>query len=864
MIKVTSLKRRIVVQFLVLLLPVLALLALQTLSELRRNAVVRAGVEAHNKAASLRDAYRSFTDGAADAVDSGALATSRIDALRHAAEHARALAALDAAHAPAPAFVDRLTQLHASLAVDAGIDNLQRWRAAVITLRKQVEALYGDTERRLDQAIADALDQSAFVIRAVVLGALLVLGVAALFVMQMIRGLTEPLEVAVLVANRISAGTPVAASDFQARADIDNLLASLQRMSGSLDRYRDDSTRQRLGLEEKVEQLNRSQRSLAEAQRLARLGNWSWSLDQPRPYWSEEMYRVLGIEASGRASWRRFLGAIASQERNQVRAEFALLRSAPRRFAVEHRIAHPQGGTCIVVHQGGSEVDASGRVTRLFGSVQDITERKQAEDQIRKLALFDPLTQLPNRRHFKEHVRLAIERAQRSKVPLAVMFVDLDRFKRINETLGHGVGDELLREAADRISECVRGEDLVGHDSDWIDNLDGVSPAEVRLVARQGGDEFTVLLSNLRQHSDAARVAQRITQRIAEPIMVGGNELFVTASIGIAVYPDDGSSVDHLLRHADAAMYEAKRKGKNTFQFFTGELHAAAFEKLKIEKDLRRAIERNQFVLHYQPKVDTRSGAITGVEALIRWQHPEWGLVAPGRFIPVAEEAGLIVAVGDWVLSAACQQLALWREAGRSEISMAINLASPSFHRPMLARQIGAELERWRLPPASLVIEVTESMLMQDVEVALPILHALRKLGVHLAIDDFGTGYSSLSYLQRFPISQLKVDQSFVRHLVDSRDHAAIAKAVISLGHSLNLETVAEGVETAAQAAILARLGCTMMQGYYFARPAAAADITQLLRSGAPFPGQMASMKMDTAAARVEHLARQLAVQGHT
>jgi EAL domain-containing protein (putative c-di-GMP-specific phosphodiesterase class I) len=323
--------------------------------------------------------------------------------------------------------------------------------------------------------------------------------------------------------------------------------------------------------------------------------------------------------------------------------------------------------------------------------------------------------------------------------------------------------------------------------------------------------------------------------QIAEPISIAGYELFVTASIGIAQFPDHGADVDHLLRHADAAMYEAKRLGKNQFRFFTEELHAASFEKLSLEKELRRAIERDQFVLHYQPKVDAQTLAINGVEALIRWQHPEWGLVPPSRFIPVAEEAGLIVAIGDWVLSAACRQVAAWRDAGLPPVTVAVNLASPSFRVPNLARQIGAELARWRLSPASLVIEVTESLLMHDVEAAIAVLHELRALGVRLAIDDFGTGYSSLSYLMRFPIDQLKVDQSFVRHLEESRDHAAIAKAVISLGRALEIETVAEGVETTAQAARLIALRCTTLQGYLFARPMPADDVTRLLRLPAPF-----------------------------
>jgi predicted signal transduction protein with EAL and GGDEF domain len=837
MIRATSLKRRIVVQFLALLLPLLSLLAVQIASEWRRNESVRAQAEIHSQAGSLRDAYRGFVDGAADAVDSGALTHSRLGKLREAAGYAHTLAPLDGGLA------QRLDRLHDAIASDLGIANLERSREAIAQTRREVESIYLSTDAALERTINESLQQSARISGTVALGALILLAVAALFVRQMIRGLTEPLEVAVRVAQRIGSGERVAAEDFRARADIDQLLASLLRMSVSLDHYRDESARHRRILEEKVAQLDRSRQSLAEAQRLAQLGNWSWAVDDALPQWSDEMFGVLGIARDARPGWRRLLRAFAPEQRAELRAELARLRAAPRRFTLEQRIESRGGGARIVVHQGGSEADASGRVVRLFGSVQDISDRKRAEDQIRRLALFDSLTRLPNRRCFKEHVRHAIERAQRSRGALAVMFIDLDRFKQINDTLGHGVGDELLREVADRLRACVRASDAIGRDSVWADDLDDAAPDTGHVVARLGGDEFTVLLANMPQEADVGRVARRIAAQIAEPISIAGYELFVTASIGIAQFPDHGADVDHLLRHADAAMYEAKRLGKNQFRFFTEELHAASFEKLTLEKELRRAIERDQLVLHYQPKVDAQTLAINGVEALIRWQHPEWGLVPPSRFIPVAEEAGLIVAIGDWVLSAACRQVAAWRDAGLPPVTVAVNLASPSFRVPNLARQIGAELARWRLSPASLVIEVTESLLMHDVEAAIAVLHELRALGVRLAIDDFGTGYSSLSYLMRFPIDQLKVDQSFVRHLEQSREHAAIAKAVISLGRALEIETVAEGVETAAQAARLIAMRCSTLQGYWFARPMPPDGVTQLLRLPAPFAERSAAMR---------------------
>lgn len=836
MIKATSLKRRIIAQFLVLLLPMLAVLAFQTISELQRNAGVQRAVEAHQFAASLRDAYRRFADGAADAIDLGTLARPRVDALLEAAGHAKELAKLDAGQLTLADFGAALSRLHSSLTADPGVDNLNRWREAIVQARQRVDEVYAYNEKALDRLITDSLVQAARSRHLVIAAVLLVLGALIWFVRQMIRGLTEPLEVAVRVANRITEGERVAAADFRCAADIDNLLASLQRMNDSLDRYRDEAARQRRGLEEKIEQLATSQRSLAEAQQLAHLGNWNWEPELSAAHWSDQMHRLVGGALSAaQPTWRRFLRAVPPAERDELRARFVELRAAPRAFSIEHRIVDVRGEERIVVHQGYSEADASGRVVRLIGSVQDITERKHA--------LHDPLTRLPNRRFFTEHLRKAVERAKRNNAIAAVMFIDLDRFKRINDTLGHDVGDELLCEAAERIVHCVRGRDTVARNSDWAPGLDPAASAERRMVARLGGDEFTVLLSDLNDGADAGRVARRVTSRLAEAFVIRGNELFVTASVGIAVFPQDGDNVDQLLSHADAAMYEAKRKGKNTFQFFTRELHAAGFDKLMVEKELRHAIEREQFVLHYQPKVDAASGAIVGVEALIRWGHPDWGLLPPARFVPLAEELGLIVPVGDWVLESACRQASEWRRAAQADVPVAINLASPSLRKPKLVRDVASALRRHGLPASCLVIEVTESLLMQEFEGTQRTLRGLRELGVRLAIDDFGTGYSSLSHLQHLPVDQLKIDRSFVSHVVDSSNHAAIVRAVVTLGRSIGLETIAEGVETAAQAGALIGLRCPMMQGYLFSVPLPADAMASLLRSPAPFRRQLSELQ---------------------
>jgi len=772
----------------------LALLAWQQRAESERATAQQQCRDTHRAAIALDDAYRELV---LQAERGGAQSPSAASLMHSALRRANELAqrgARDCAPVAATTLSARLQALQGEgdLAAPASRHGMLRLQADIEGTRHAAEAAY---ERRVEALLAasrrDLLAAAGI--------ALLALGAAA-----------------VLLA-RAPQGSVRAAA--RARAARRGSAGYLQR------------------LERKVHQLGEHRQRLAEAQQLARLGNWNWKLSRRDAYWSDELYRVLGIERGGaRHGWRAFLQAIPRRYRRQAKTELRRLLRAPGHLSLEHRIVLPNEGERVLLHQAASQADASGKVVRLFGSVQDVSERRQVEDDARRLALFDPLTELPNRRYFKDHVQKAIARAKRLGSVATVMFIDLDHFKRINDTLGHGVGDELLRQAAERLVHCVRGGDVVARDSDFSQL--GAGEKDEPLVARLGGDEFTVLLVDLRSPVDTSRVARRIIARIAEPFAVGPHELFVTASLGMSVYPDDGDDAEQLLRHADAAMYEAKRKGKNTFQFFTADLHAAAFEKLEIERELRRAMERGDLALHFQPKVNVRDGRVAGVEALLRWNHPQWGYVAPARFIPAAEELGLIVPIGDWVLEAACAQMASWRAEGVRGMTVAVNMASPSFRKPHLAKQVAALCERYAVPPSALVLEVTESLLMQDMGAALQILRELRELGVRLSIDDFGTGYSSLSYLQRLPISQIKIDQSFVRDLVVDRDHATITKAIISLGRALDHEMVAEGVETAAQARMLMRLGCDMMQGYYFSPALPAAEVTQLLSTG-PFMAQM-------------------------
>jgi len=445
--------------------------------------------------------------------------------------------------------------------------------------------------------------------------------------------------------------------------------------------------------------------------------------------------------------------------------------------------------------------------------VRDITERKLTEQRIRHIAHHDDLTGLPNRSLIRDRLDQAILHAQRRERSVAVAFIDLDGFKLVNDGLGHNAGDELLKVVGRRMQECIRREDTLG---------------------RFGGDEFVIILSDQSDNPlTLAPVLEKIRQAVCEPVLLDGQEVQVSCSMGVVMYPRDGGDPNTLMMNADAAMYRAKEMGKNIFQFYTREMNASVEQKLVLLEGLRGALDDGQFHLLYQPKVDLRTGLIIGVESLIRWQHPEHGIISPLRFIGLAEESGLIVAIGEWVLATACRQNQAWRDAGLAPISISVNVSPRQFEERKLVERVALALETSGLDPAALELEVTESLIMRDLAQSVGKMRELKAMGISLSIDDFGTGYSSLSALKSFPIARLKIDKSFVSDLADNPDDQAIAMAVISLGHKLNLRVIAEGVETEQQCNFLRDNECDEMQGYLFSAPVPASRIHSLLQEQA-------------------------------
>jgi diguanylate cyclase (GGDEF)-like protein/PAS domain S-box-containing protein len=601
---------------------------------------------------------------------------------------------------------------------------------------------------------------------------------------------------------------------------------SLARRSVRVQRLVDERT---LALKLSNEQLaddiaarQRTEEALQESEHrfrrlLALSSDWYWEQD--------EQFRFTNITGGffdkGKQDPKVFLGKSRWEVQPEIwdnrwgREHQATLEAHLPFSNLEYSMRGLDGETHWFITSGEPVFDREGKFRGYRGTGTEITERKLAEQRIQHIAHHDVLTGLPNRVLLQDRLAQAVAFANRSGRPLWVMLIDLDRFKFVNDSMGHKAGDQLLRTVAQRLQDSVRESDT---------------------VARLSGDEFVAILTEYPEETLSHDVAQRLMRAVTQPVMLEGKEFFVTCSIGVAIYGADGTSAQRLIEHADIAMYRAKKLGRNNTQFYEPAMNDEARERLRIESALRNALERQEFVLHYQPQVNLQSGRVVGMEALLRWQHPELGMVAPHRFIGLAEETGLIVEIGAWVLRTACTQAKAWLDAGHGDLRIAVNLSPRQFSEPLLVSSIAEVLRQTGLPPACLDIELTEGLFMHDVAQAVELLHKLKALGLALSIDDFGTGYSSFSYLRHFPIDVLKIDRSFISD-IHHGDEAAIVVSIIALAHNLKLRVIAEGVETETQLDYLRRNGCDEIQGYYFSPALPAGDFELLLKQGRDLRG---------------------------
>ena len=585
-----------------------------------------------------------------------------------------------------------------------------------------------------------------------------------------------------------------------ASAEMADLYAALQ----------DERDRLESRVRERTQALQLSEARLASLVSMS--SDWIWEQDAELrfTYISDGARNATGIEAATLIGRKRVAMEDFDAPPERVARHVAQLEARQPFRDFIYGIRGPEGRQCYIRVSGEPLFGADGTFLGYRGVGSDETQATLAAHHLQQLASFDSLTGMPNRNMFIAELDLALARARRNGGTFALCFMDLDRFKTINDSLGHAAGDVLLTTVGARLRDLLRESDL---------------------VARLGGDEFVALLEGPSDAPALSAVARKMLAAVSEPVVLDGRKLWITGSCGIACYPADGNDAETLLKNADAAMYQAKAEGKDTFRFYTAELAAQTAHLFALEADLRHAVERAELVLHYQPKIDLATGRLRGVEALVRWQHPTRGLLAPGEFIGLAEESGLIVPIGGWVMQAACCQVRAWMDAGLAAPRCAVNLSARQFGSESLLDDVRRSLQQSGLPADALEIEITESVLMSDPDRANLTLQELHALGVHISIDDFGTGYSSLAYLKRLPAHTVKLDRSFVSGLPADRDDAAITQAVIALSHSLEMQVVAEGVETDAQLDFLRRLGCDQAQGYLIGRPMPAGQLAQRLQS---------------------------------
>jgi len=589
-------------------------------------------------------------------------------------------------------------------------------------------------------------------------------------------------------------------SDTYGQQDVDLLTSVADQIAMAIERKRAE------------EALRRSQERFELVTRATSDAIWDWNLETDELWWNEGLQKLFGYSgdmlSSKLTSWSERLHP---EDAERVIADIRRhIDSGKTNWTDEYRFRRSDGSFASVIDRGYVVYHETGKPMRMLGSMMDVTERKSLEDQLTHQALHDPLTKIANRALFRDRVEHALAKIVRNHVSIGVLFLDLDNFKSINDSLGHAAGDKLLVAVAERLQDCLRNSDT---------------------AARLGGDEFGVLIESVTHADEATNIADRILAVFDQPFSIEGKEIYVGTSIGIAAGSSETCGPEELLRNADLAMYLAKSRGKGKYVVFEPKMHEALMERIELVDDIRRGIEQKEFTLHYQPIVDLQSKEMVGMEALVRWIHPKFGLLAPMKFIPLAEETNLIIPLGEWVLREACRQVQEWRlkRTDGMDISVTVNISIRQFMQKELVDIVSRALRSSGLPPRSLILEITESFMLQDTEATILKLHELKKLGVRLAIDDFGTGYSSLSYLQRFPIDILKIDKSFVDKLGQGSEGNAVARAIIMMGDSLNLRTIAEGIERAEQIIELQSLGCEAGQGFHFSKPLASADMEAFL-----------------------------------
>jgi diguanylate cyclase (GGDEF)-like protein len=561
-----------------------------------------------------------------------------------------------------------------------------------------------------------------------------------------------------------------------------------------------------------LHQLETSQLRLSKAQQMAKLGHWELTIADKKLYWSDEIYDIFQQnKTTFIPDQRNFLDFVHDTDKLFVEEGFEKVIRNRTSVSLIYRINSKNAEERFVEQQIEVILNTQNQLVGLTGTIQDISERKAHEKQVRYLAYYDEITGLPNRACFLELLSKALELAKRKERHFAVLFMDLDGFKSINDSLGHHVGDLLLKEIAKRITEGLRRSDIASRCS--------IHEHQNTDIARLGGDEFTILLNELTHPEDAAFVARNIQKWLTEPIFINDHQLFSGASIGIAIYPQDGEACETLLKNADIAMYHAKKNGKGHYQFFHEDMNVRVKKRQQIESCMHQAIPNNELRLYYQPVVNAVSGLLMGAEALMRWESAQLGFLPPNDFIPIAEENGFIIKFGEWAIREVCRQHKEWQKQGMGYLTIAVNLSSLQFNQANFVSLVQSILAEYALDPGFLVFELTESIIMNNTQKVIDILWQLKQIGIKLSIDDFGTGYSSLSYLKNFPLDSLKIDRSFVKELPLNLDDAAIVKAILLLANTLNLHTVAEGVETLQQRDFLVSNTCEAIQGYLFAKP---------------------------------------------